>query len=309
MRTLKNAGTILAGIVGTMTANIIAFVQSLSDWTPPALTLPERIWLGGEIAKVGRKAFATSLKRSLSDSSNWSNCKPLRFDEILRDAERLRDGKNVQPPISRTAAALLLLVFGGGVAFLIAAALNSRYLAAVAVAGTVSIGSLFWMSRKIERWAQKLIDEYSQSVANCNLRAARPSAQCKRKQKLLALLRAALTWLKNLTPAQKGRKMQEEAKAPRATEKLTLAALTWLRNLTPAQKGLAMASAAGAVVGIVIGFANTDWRSRRFGFTYWLAHHFADVIMWAVVGAMVVGAAVYCYRVFSAEAAATKNKQ
>src|SRR5437879_6225227 len=65
--------------------------------------------------------------------------------------------------------------------------------------------------------------------------------------------------------------------------------------------GMAVASAAGAVVSIVVGYANNDWRLRRAGFSYWLSHYPADVLMWAIVGALVVGAAVYSYRVFSTQ--------
>jgi hypothetical protein len=65
--------------------------------------------------------------------------------------------------------------------------------------------------------------------------------------------------------------------------------------------GLAVASAAGAAIGIALGFT----RLRGGGFTYWLDRHSDGAIMWAIVGAVVVGAAVYCYRVFSAEAIST----
>jgi hypothetical protein len=75
--------------------------------------------------------------------------------------------------------------------------------------------------------------------------------------------------------------------------------LEWKREH---RAGLATASAAGAIVAIAIGFANNDWRLRRLGLTYWLEHYAGDVIMWAVVGALVAGAAVYCWRVFSTQA-------
>jgi hypothetical protein len=61
--------------------------------------------------------------------------------------------------------------------------------------------------------------------------------------------------------------------------------------------GLLVASVAGAAVGIAIGFS---MRFRGAGtFTYWLEDNPDTALFWALVGAIVVGAAIYCYRVFS----------
>jgi hypothetical protein len=61
--------------------------------------------------------------------------------------------------------------------------------------------------------------------------------------------------------------------------------------------GLIVASAAGAAAGIAVGFS---MRFRGMGtFTNWIQIYSGDALFWALVGAIVVGAAVYCFRVFS----------
>lgn len=63
--------------------------------------------------------------------------------------------------------------------------------------------------------------------------------------------------------------------------------------------GLLVASGAGAAVGIAIGFS---MRFRGAGtFTSWIEYNADSALFWALVGAIVVGAAVYCYQVFSAK--------
>jgi hypothetical protein len=81
-------------------------------------------------------------------------------------------------------------------------------------------------------------------------------------------------------------------------EPLKLNPLRW----KPEHRAFALVCAAGAAVGIAIGFLKTRgggprWRGDTF--TQWVAHDPAGVIMWAVVGALVIGAVVYCYRIFS----------
>jgi TPR repeat protein len=66
--------------------------------------------------------------------------------------------------------------------------------------------------------------------------------------------------------------------------------------------GLSVATGAGAALGVAVGFATSGL--QRSGFTYWLAHDSDDAFMWACIGALVVGAAIYCYRMFPAEAVA-----
>jgi len=59
--------------------------------------------------------------------------------------------------------------------------------------------------------------------------------------------------------------------------------------------GLLVATLAGAVLGIAFGF------TRMHGWTLaaWISADPTDALTWAVLGAVPVGAAVYCYRVFS----------
>ena len=61
--------------------------------------------------------------------------------------------------------------------------------------------------------------------------------------------------------------------------------------------GLLVACMAGAAVGVAVGFS---MRYRGAGtFASWVEYDASSAIFWAIVGAIVVGAAIYCYRVFS----------
>jgi len=69
--------------------------------------------------------------------------------------------------------------------------------------------------------------------------------------------------------------------------------------------GLLVATAAGAAVAVAVGYTRTRLRGETF--IDWVKP--GDVLFWALVGAIVVGAAIYCYRVSFTDGAATKNKQ
>ena len=68
--------------------------------------------------------------------------------------------------------------------------------------------------------------------------------------------------------------------------------LEWKREH---RAGLLAASAAGAALGVAIGFS-TRFRGRG-SFTDWVASNPGDTLFWALVGAIVVGAAIYSYQV------------
>src|SRR6202021_853213 len=93
--------------------------------TPPELSSPERLRLGGEIAKGGRKAFVASLKQRLSTPEPGEKNKPFTFGDVLGNAEKLRNRKRAQPlPPMRTV--LVALLFFGGCLWVIAS--NHRLL-------------------------------------------------------------------------------------------------------------------------------------------------------------------------------------
>ena len=148
----------------------VSVPYTIYGWTPPELSSSEKIWLGGEIAKVGRKTFTTALKRRLSAPARGPSKTPFTFAEILTDAKHVRDeGHDHSAPPTR--AILVALLFFGGCFWVIAS--NPRllvtFLVVIAVVGPISIGSLLWMYNKIDRWAQSLIDEYADAVANGRL--------------------------------------------------------------------------------------------------------------------------------------------
>lgn len=80
---------------------------------------------------------------------------------------------------------------------------------------------------------------------------------------------------------------------PSGEQAIKLNPLQW----SPEHRVLGFASAAGAVAAIAVGFAIERLRGQ--GFADWLAHDPADALIWSVVGALVVGTVVYCYRVLS----------
>jgi hypothetical protein len=60
--------------------------------------------------------------------------------------------------------------------------------------------------------------------------------------------------------------------------------------------GLSVATGAGAALGVALGFS---MRLRGLSFTDWVERSPGDLLFWALVGAIAVGATIYCYRVFS----------
>jgi TPR repeat protein len=152
----------------------VAVPYTIYGWVPPELSPSERIWLGGEIAKVGRKFFVAALKQRLSAPARGKNKTSFTFAEILEDAKRVRDGgtNKTAPPIR---AILVAVIFFGGGVWIIAShpRLLVTFLIAMAVVVPISMGSLFLMYNKIDRWAQSLIDDYADAAANSRAEAMR----------------------------------------------------------------------------------------------------------------------------------------
>jgi len=92
--------------------------------------------------------------------------------DVLRDAENFAE--NFRKPCLQFWSLVFSLLFLGG-AFAIIVALGLT-IPAVAT-GMVTFGSLFWMHKKIERWAQSLIDEYASRIANGKVREGKTEAK------------------------------------------------------------------------------------------------------------------------------------
>ncbi len=60
--------------------------------------------------------------------------------------------------------------------------------------------------------------------------------------------------------------------------------------------GFLVATAAGAALGIAFGFTLLP---RGWHISDWFDRRLDDVAIWAIIGAMIVGGAIYCYRIFS----------
>src|SRR5262249_61340691 len=117
---------------------IMIVMYQLFRWTPPELSLSEKIWLGREILKVGPDVFAAALKKRLAAPSTKE--KSFTWNDVFEDI------RNPPKQMSKLAAATILSLAGAACVALVPAAT----LAAVAtVIAPVSGGSYFWMFRKI----------------------------------------------------------------------------------------------------------------------------------------------------------------
>jgi hypothetical protein len=87
----------------------IAAKYTIYGWTPPDLSSAERIWLGEEIAKVGRNAFASSLKLMLSGSPQGTPKQPFSLVDVLSDAEsskKRNHGQSKSPTMQSVASGI-----------------------------------------------------------------------------------------------------------------------------------------------------------------------------------------------------------
>ena len=136
---------------------------TIYGWKPPDLPVPERIWLGGEIAKVGKKPFVVSLKRRLGPKAQNSSNKSFTFADIIRDAENMNKGIPAEPRHPLVMQLVALLLFGVGLWWV---ASHPPILILFLFVVPISIGSLLFMNNEIERWVQGLVEEYARAVAN-----------------------------------------------------------------------------------------------------------------------------------------------
>jgi hypothetical protein len=67
-------------------------------------------------------------------------------------------------------------------------------------------------------------------------------------------------------------------------------------NSLMTDRALQVAGAAGAAIATVMGYSYLPVAQRGWGIGHWMISHSADALMWAITGAIVAGAAVYCYR-------------
>jgi hypothetical protein len=134
---------------------------SIFQWKPPELSLSDRVRLGEKIAKVGRPAFVQALKARLAPPSG-RKAEPFTFAEVLADAMTLQV-KIEQQPVSPIGILIAVTFFGAAIAIVVQ---NPRYLAAVIPALGVSLGTLVWVYRKVDRWTQGIIDDYAHAIAS-----------------------------------------------------------------------------------------------------------------------------------------------
>ena len=141
----------------------IPISYNLYKWTPPDLSTQERIRLGGEIARVGRKEFVYALRMRLCNSAQPSHAKPFTLADVISDAAQYRPAEST---LAQRAMAILFFTV------VIVILIISGLIVPLLLIGSVTIGSLLWAYRKVDRWTQTLIDDYAHAIAGKGLRDA-----------------------------------------------------------------------------------------------------------------------------------------
>ena len=139
---------------------------TIYSWTAPDLSRDERVSLGKEIVRVGRKKFVIALKaRALRTRRSGDANSKFSLLDVIQDAERM-PAPGTPAVISTeqkvwSIIALLLIIVGMS---LFARANRTlfigRFVVPVLVLSPVVFGSFLRASTKIDRWAQELADEY-----------------------------------------------------------------------------------------------------------------------------------------------------
>lgn len=143
-------------------------------WIPPALTPAERLWLGGEITRVGPAAFARVLKVRMSGAGSDGK---VSFAEVIQ-AARLGNQLRGQDHTERLGAdtdrngailALVSIVWLFFTACVWTSWHHWRYFFIVFVAApfflSVTLGTMHLMHRHIDQWVRGILDEYTKAVA------------------------------------------------------------------------------------------------------------------------------------------------
>jgi hypothetical protein len=133
-------------------------------WSPPELSEAERLWVGREISRVGRQAVIRCFKQHMSDTITNRDSGGFSVSDVLRDAELYSNpGYRKQVPTLR-AKVIAIIFFGACFAFLLATGLLAFALIAIAFVLPVSLGSMWWSTRKFENWVASVIDDYSHAT-------------------------------------------------------------------------------------------------------------------------------------------------
>ena len=148
---------------------------TLFAWIPPALTPAERLWLGGEIARVGPATFARVLKARMSEHRRAGSDGKLSFADVIhaaglsnqsRDhAERLGEDTERNGAIVGLVA-IVWLVFTACVWH---SWRDWRYFFIVFVVApiflAVTLGTMLLMHHHIDQWVRGLLNEYTTAAS------------------------------------------------------------------------------------------------------------------------------------------------
>lgn len=137
------------------------------SWIPPSLTSEQRVWLGQEISRVGKKAFTSSLKRRVTGRPTGKQT-PFTLKELLDDAKAIASTGTTEPRAPLRAVLPAAIIFSAALALLIAANLIVSFLIVIGIIGPIVVGSLAWTYKQIDRWAQSLLDDYHNHPGKCS---------------------------------------------------------------------------------------------------------------------------------------------
>ena len=150
---------------------------TLFVWIPPALTPGERLWLAGEIARVGPAAFARVLKARMSEHRRVDNDGKVSFAEVIHAAglsEQLRGKDHIERlgEDTRRSAAIVGLLATAWLVFTAYVWTPWHYwhyffivFVAVPFFLSVTLGTMLLMHHHIDQWVRGLMDEYATATA------------------------------------------------------------------------------------------------------------------------------------------------
>jgi hypothetical protein len=140
-----------------------AFVRyRIYGWMPPNLSAEERMALGEAIVRVGRKQFVAVLKRRLSPPLHTTRGEPFTFRDVLSDVQK---GLPIRPKLSWPAILFALVFFSGCMWFIVSTPrVLTSFLITMALIIPVSLGSMLFMHRKIDRWVNEVADDFAKEI-------------------------------------------------------------------------------------------------------------------------------------------------
>jgi len=136
------------------------------NWIPPSLSENEQIQVGRKISIVGHKAFVMALKARITKNQTFSKEELFSYSDIFMDAKYLRDN-NYKSKIQHGKFEIVLSsVILLSVIVYVLYNMNARFIVISGLLASMALTAPFYysMTRRVDRWAQSLVDEYNKSM-------------------------------------------------------------------------------------------------------------------------------------------------